>query len=231
MTDVTARYRIDTWGSVLAAVLLLGGCTTHRRTSEPLNLTTVKQAVIAYVDSGAYERDLQAAAEAASQWIRDRTSRRASGERLAVVFDVDETVISNLPHMRKMDFGYVADSWNAWVDAGRAPALPAVRAVYEQCRRFDVRVFFVSGRAEPRDRAGTERNLAAQGMGDYERLILADPADGSLATAIRKARARAAIERSEGCHIIASIGDQESDLEGGFAERVFKLPNPFYRMP
>jgi predicted secreted acid phosphatase len=30
------------------------------------------------------------------------------------VFDIDETVLSNLPHMREMDFGYVADEWNAW---------------------------------------------------------------------------------------------------------------------
>jgi len=28
--------------------------------------------------------------------------------------------------------------------------------------------------------------------------------------------------------IIANIGDQESDLAGGFAEKTFKLPNPFY---
>ena len=32
----------------------------------------------------------------------------------------------------------------------------------------------------------------------------------------------------EGWTIILNIGDQESDLAGGFAERTFKLPNPFY---
>ena len=31
--------------------------------------------------------------------------------------------------------------------------------------------------------------------------------------------------------IIASVGDQWSDLDGGYAERVFKLPNPFYFIP
>jgi HAD superfamily, subfamily IIIB (Acid phosphatase) len=30
----------------------------------------------------------------------------------------------------------------------------------------------------------------------------------------------------EGYTIILSVGDQESDLKGGYAERVFKLPNP-----
>ena len=31
--------------------------------------------------------------------------------------------------------------------------------------------------------------------------------------------------------IIANVGDQWSDLDGGFAERVFKLPNPVYFIP
>ena len=33
---------------------------------------------------------------------------------------------------------------------------------------------------------------------------------------------------AEGYTIIGNIGDQLSDLEGGHAERTFKLPNPFY---
>jgi hypothetical protein len=42
-----------------------------------------------------------------------------------------------------------------------------------------------------------------------------------------KAPARAVIER-QGFTIIANIGDQQSDLEGGYAEMTFKVPNPFY---
>ncbi|CCE07932.1 exported hypothetical protein [Bradyrhizobium sp. STM 3843] len=36
---------------------------------------------------------------------------------------------------------------------------------------------------------------------------------------------------SRGFTIIASIGDQKSDLAGGHAEMTFKLPNPFYFIP
>ena len=42
-----------------------------------------------------------------------------------------------------------------------------------------------------------------------------------------KIAARADIER-RGFTIIANIGDQNSDLVGGYAEMTFKLPNPFY---
>ena len=34
-----------------------------------------------------------------------------------------------------------------------------------------------------------------------------------------------------GFTIILSVGDQESDLKGGYAERTFKLPNPVYYLP
>ena len=36
---------------------------------------------------------------------------------------------------------------------------------------------------------------------------------------------------AQGYTIIANVGDQWSDLENGYAERVFKLPNPFYMIP
>ena len=38
----------------------------------------------------------------------------------------------------------------------------------------------------------------------------------------------ATIEQVLGYLIILNVGDQESDLTGGFADRTFKLPNPFY---
>jgi len=40
-------------------------------------------------------------------------------------------------------------------------------------------------------------------------------------------RHRSQIE-ADGYTIIANIGDQASDLQGGHAEKTFKLPNPFY---
>ncbi|MFX5743177.1 HAD family acid phosphatase, partial [Acinetobacter baumannii] len=36
---------------------------------------------------------------------------------------------------------------------------------------------------------------------------------------------------NRGFTIIASIGDQKSDLAGGHAEMTYKLPNPFYFIP
>jgi acid phosphatase len=56
------------------------------------------------------------------------------------------------------------------------------------------------------------------------------PAGGpKLSLSDRKTAARRALYR-EGYTIVANLGDQESDLRGGYAEHTFKLPDPLYRM-
>jgi len=45
-----------------------------------------------------------------------------------------------------------------------------------------------------------------------------------------KAPQRAQIEQ-HGYTIIANVGDQPSDLNGGSAQRTYLLPNPFYCIP
>lgn len=55
-------------------------------------------------------------------------------------------------------------------------------------------------------------------------------ANTSCATIPYKSGTRAYIE-SQGYDIVADFGDQFSDLEGGFADKTFKLPNPNYYLP
>ncbi len=203
--------------------LLLAGCVTH----EPRNLDAAKAAVRHYRDSGDYDRDIGTVVAQAKAWIETRAGRHAPGEKLALVLDIDETALSNFPYMKTHDFGWDDGSWNAWIAAGEAPAIAPVREVFATAQRLGVAVFFITGREEPRDRPGTEKNLRAEGMGDYARLIMAPAGGPKLTSAQRKTAARAALER-EGWTIIANVGDQESDLVGGHAERPFKLPDPFY---
>ncbi len=214
----------------LTALALAGCATPASVTSEPLNLTAAKEAVIAYAETGRYDQDMADVAREARAWVAARTARRAPGERLAIVFDLDETLLSNYRHMRSQDFGYVPYVWTDWVARAEAPAIAPVKAVYDDARRLGLAIFFITGRQEPQERAGTEENLRREGLGFYERLMLSADDGSPLTSAQRKAAARAAIE-SEGYRIIANLGDQASDLDGGHAERTFKLPNPFYLIP
>ncbi len=55
-------------------------------------------------------------------------------------------------------------------------------------------------------------------------------AGSSCSTIHYKSATRAHIE-SLGYDIVANFGDQFSDLKGGSADRVFKMPNPNYFLP
>jgi predicted secreted acid phosphatase len=212
---------------LLLAIVLLGvtGCTTLRPSREPANLSDLKEQLNQYAGSGAYQEDVGAVALRANRYVQQRIARAKVGERLAIVFDIDETTITNLPHMSSLDFGYVPKLWNTWIDQAQGPAIVPVQIVYDTAVRANIRVFFITGRLEAH-RAGTERNLRAVGYETYHKIFFR-PADAETTQAFKTAVRRQLVE--EGFTIIANIGDQQSDLAGGYAEKTFKLPNPFYR--
>jgi predicted secreted acid phosphatase len=209
----------------VAAMLLLAstGCTTATR--EPPNLSLLKQQVRTYVESGDYLRDIDVVASRAKAWVEERAAK--GGDKLTVVFDLDETLLMNWPHISAMDFGYVPAAWGEWVNDAKAPAIEPVREVYRTARRLGVDVVFITGRPESH-REGTARNLRAIECGDYAALIC-KPANHQWGTVAFKAGAREKLTR-EGRTIIANIGDQSSDLSGGWSEKIFKLPNAFYQL-
>lgn len=202
-------------------VLAMGWVAVAR---EPGNLSLLKDEIRAYVDSGTYDREIAAVAAQAGAWLEQRVKQ--GGGRLTIVFDLDETLLSNLPVMNRQDFGYVPAVWDAWVADGNAPVIAPVRELYRRARRLGVEVVFLTGRRELRDRAGTEKNLRAIGCGDYAALIFkADDSKESTGD-FKLAQRRRLV--AEGRVIIANIGDQDSDFLGGEAEKDFKLPDPFY---
>lgn len=89
-------------------------------------------------------------------------------------------------------------------------------------------MFFITGRREATRQVTTE-NLTREGYSGWAELVL-KPAASTQTTVAHKSGARAAIEQ-QGYRIIASVGDQYSDLAGGHEDIAFKLPNPFYFLP
>lgn len=197
-----------------------------RLTAEPANLELAKSAVQQYVASGQYGKDVADVALKANKYLTKRLAKPAApGQKLAIVFDIDETVLSNLPQMTSQDFGYVPAVWHKWVNEGRATAIVPIQIVYDLALRHHVTVFFITARHD-NERNGTEKNLRQVGYETWEKIFYLP--DGSREPVrIFKTARRQEIEK-EGYTIIANIGDQDSDLQGGHAEKTFKLPNPFY---
>ena len=194
---------------------------------EPANLYPHKLQLRAYIDSGGYAQDVATVALQANKYLAKRIAKGAKpGRKLAIVFDIDETTLSNLPHILANDYGYVPRIWDEWVAEGRARAIVPVQTIYDTAVRGKIAVFFLTGRKES-DRAPTERNLRDVGYDTWTRIYYKPADDPTLTTAAFKTDIRRKLTQ-EGYLIVANVGDQNSDLTGGYAERSFKLPNPFY---
>jgi predicted secreted acid phosphatase len=197
---------------------------------EPTNLSTAKQQVQHYVATGEYGKEVARVAAEANQYLIRRIPKGVPksakhSNKLAVVFDIDETTLSNARHIQANDYGYIPKVWDAWVAEGQATAIYPVQAVYNTAVNAKVDVFFITGRT-PDGAAATERNLRQVGYETWARIIY-KPADFAESARAFKIDARRKLA-AEGYLIILNIGDQNSDLAGGYAERIFKLPNPFY---
>lgn len=222
-----------------AAALALAACahtSVAPQSAIPANLGVLKRELVVFYESGAYTQAVTAVTEEASAWI---AARAPQVERPAIVLDIDETSLSNWAQMRANDFGYFTDGpcdalprgpcgAHAWENSGRAEALAPTLALYHAARAAGVTVFFITGRREEQ-REGTERNLREAGYTEWGSVTLRAPGP-RLQTSEYKSNARAAIE-AQGYTIIANIGDQQNDLDGGHAERAFLIPNPFYSVP
>jgi predicted secreted acid phosphatase len=203
---------------------------------QPANVGDLKTEAVAYYDSGAYLTDLQSATAPALAWIEDEAPRV---DRPAVVFDIDETALSNWEAIQANDFGRIGGpcvappttpcGWRSWDERAQATAIEPTHDVFTAARDRGAAIFFITGRDESQ-RAATVRNLANAGYTGYAGLFM-EPVGAQYASAADfKAPQRAHLE-DQGYTIIANLGDQPSDLAGGHAERTYLLPNPFYRIP
>ena len=152
-----------------------------------------------------------------------------SPKPLAVVFDIDETALSNYNDMVHLNFGGTLAEINALADEGHDPAIPYTRTLFNYAKNHGVATFFITGRREPM-RINTEKNLQQDGYNNWTGLFL-KPVSYHQASAIPYKTAVRKKITNTGYEIIFSIGDQYSDLKGGYADMTFKLPNPFYLVP
>ena len=78
-------------------------------------------------------------------------------------------------------------------------------------------------------REDTERVLQEVGFERWDHLLLRDEAERKLTAAEYKSGRRAKLE-AEGYTVVLTIGDQQSDLDGGHSEHTVLIPNPFYHV-
>jgi len=226
---------------VVVAVVLCAGCTAAnpRTISCPvvpqLSLPEVQAQIDEYIDSGRYESEFAAVVAGAGAWLEERAP---VANRPAIVLDIDETSLSNWPAYRVNGWSRIVGGScdlqqgpcgiHAWQAMGSSAALQPTLALVNRARKLDVAVFFISARSSE-IREATERNLHEQGY-VWDGVVLMPAGMRVDHASAFKAPERRRLADS-GYTIILNMGDQQSDLEGGYAERTFKLPNPVYVLP
>lgn len=143
----------------------------------------------------------------------------------AFIFDIDETSLSNLKYELDHNFGYDQTSWNQWVNEASAPAIKPVKRFYDSLLKKNIHIIFITGRASDQYDV-TVKNMKNVGYSTYDTIICKPPVFKGKKAVEYKSQTRK--ELSKKYKIIGSIGDQWSDLNGGWTILQIKLPNYMY---
>jgi predicted secreted acid phosphatase len=216
----------------IASSLLIAVAGHHAHAAEPSNLSQIKNALINYQENGEYQSDLNSQVSKARQYLAQRiteNNQKTNKQKLAVVLDIDETTLSNYPFMKQHGFGGTLEEFDNNLNQQVLPEIKPMKVFYQFAKQNNVAVFFVTGRC-PNVKRATISNLKKSGYNHWQEIYFKPQNYQQSSVIPYKASIRKKIT-NEGYTVVESIGDQDSDLKGGYAEQTFKLPNPFYYIP
>jgi predicted secreted acid phosphatase len=175
----------------------------------------------------------------------------------AIILDVDDTTLATWNYEIASNWAYNPTTNASYVTQELFPAVPGMLSMVTGAAGEGYAIIYLTGRPATQE-AATLGNLTTDGVGvdagypaptklsdgedglftkpavadypDYLKAACAGDPGGSCTTVHYKSATRAHIE-SLGYDIVGNFGDQFSDLEGGYADHRFKLPNPNYFLP
>lgn len=206
-----------------------------------------------------YAKEARSVAASGGRWLAVSGFWHHGSKMKAIVLDVDDTTLATWNYEIVSNWAYNPTTNATYVNGQLFPAVPGMVKMVNKAAKAGYAIIWITGRPASQE-AATLGNLTADGIGvdagypapttlkdgedglftkpavadypDYLKAACADEisAGKSCTTIHYKSATRAHIE-SLGYDIVADFGDQYSDLKGGFADRVFKLPNPNYFLP
>jgi acid phosphatase len=167
------------------------------------------------------------------------------GLPLAVIVDVDETVLDNVAFQARVilaEGAFDPEAWAAWVEEAQAPPVPGAAEFLRLADSIGVTAFYVTNRDHPLE-AATRRNLEAAGLPvDPDVDVVLSRGEREEWTSDKSSRRAWVAERYR---IVLLVGDDFNDfvparlprsererLVGGYRDRWGEewiiLPNPIY---
>jgi predicted secreted acid phosphatase len=187
-----------------------------------------------------YAKQMKQIVTGAESYLAQAASRYHGPGKPAVVFDIDDTLLSTYDYTLAEQFGYDPATNQVWIDDAAFPAVFYMPQLVSFAAAHGFSLFYITGRPQSQT-AATVKDLTSAGY--------AAPAAGHLflkpstpppylhcaaaptcTTTEYKSGTRKYIS-SLGYTVVADFGDQYSDLLGGDAGHQVKLPNPMYYIP
>lgn len=237
----------------MVAGLILAGCSTTQKPKE----NTLSQKTDIHVPAGEHMMQAilwqQLAAEhralcyqafnVAKIRLNSVLAKKAHWKKpLAIVTDIDESILNNSPFDAKLALEnkeYSSKAWSDWVRLEKATAVPGAVQFLQYAKKRGVQVFYISNRRENLLKP-TMENLRKLGFPyiDKEHFLLRT---GSSSKHLRRETVR------KSYHVVMYIGDNMSDLNhlfdhqgtkrrnfitdslrNDFGNKYIVLPNPVY---
>ena len=202
---------------IIISIIYISACSPGLK-----NLQYYKEDIAEYYDSGRYGLETREIIEDALRKIKNAPSVINP----TVIFDVDETTLSNYKHIKEISFGYMPEHWNTWLDESKAEAILQTKYLYDYLVEHNYKIVFLTARGENQYEA-TYKNLVDEGYGKIDSLICKSNKYAKLSSAKFKEKVRKNLI-DIGYNIVACVGDQESDILGEYTGIKVKLPNLMY---
>ena len=194
-----------------------------------------------------------------AQATRAITNHQGRSGKPALVLDVDDTSLLTWNFELATNWAFDPVKNADFVTRQAFPPVFGMPALAHFAKKRGLAIFFITGRPTTQE-AATLGNLTRDGIGEdaafpapttlpdgedglFTKPAIADYPDylqqacaeeiaaGKACTTIHYKSATRQHIQSMGFDIVANMGDQFSDLDGGFADHAFKMPNPNYFLP
>ena len=131
--------------------------------------------------------------------------------------------------MKSTRFRHIPQYSESYINASNSICMDLILAFYHYVKEKDYHVVFLSERCITHESCTTTHlhrcGLNIDGLDD---VVLRPKEDRLLSSGIFKSSVRRNLVEEEGFEIAATIGDQDSDFDGGHTGLQIKLPNLLY---
>lgn len=217
--------------TILSITLLLVACGSHEckqvKNCYEVNsglpqFSKTRLIYVNYLYHGGWTRDQEKVAQEAEDYLMHSVNNDSNNnQKLAIVTNLDETLLE-YPYL--LDYEPNMTLIKKHQMQGDFKAIKPAIELLNLAKKNHVSLFIITGRS-PDEKAVTIKNLTEQGITGWTGIYFKPKAIKNVAQFKQSMRK---MITDKGYKIIVNLGDQYSDLCGGYTEMNFKLPNPFY---